>query len=52
MKFDKKNKLTNEELERVAGGNAGKCALESEFFNDLGYNIQVMASHGFLSHGA
>ena len=28
MKFDKENKLTNEELERVAGGNAGECALD------------------------
>ena len=45
MKLDKENKLTNEALEQVAGGNAGECALESEFFNDLGYNIPVM---GFL----
>lgn len=45
MKLDKENKLTNDELGQVAGGNAGECALESEFFNDLGYNIQPM---GFL----
>ena len=45
MKLDKENKLTNEALEQVAEGNAGECALESEFFHDLGYNIPVM---GFL----
>ena len=45
MKLDKENKLTNEALKQVAGGNAGECAFETEYLQQLGYNIQPM---GFL----